>query len=155
MRRYVTTNYYVIGCNCGSFISPGLALSAIYTFGPRLYRSVICVRGGTIERYNWNRRDTLSEIISRPSLVLIAKRRGKLRKVPSTGDRTVRSNVMLHGRPCISMRICAYMHVYARARICVCVCVWLGVKNTPPDLDTLCKTTYPRKLYAPVFFPGY
>lgn len=44
MRRYVTTNYYSVRCNCGPFISPAVALSAIYTLA-RFYRSTILREG--------------------------------------------------------------------------------------------------------------
>lgn len=44
MRRYVTTNYYSVRCNCGPFISPAVALSAIYTL-VRFYRSTILREG--------------------------------------------------------------------------------------------------------------
>lgn len=47
MRRYVTTNYYSVRCNCGSFISPAMALIAIYTLTQlnrsKIFRGTLCV----------------------------------------------------------------------------------------------------------------
>lgn len=129
MRRYVTTNYYDVRCNCEPFISPAVPLRAIYTSAWR-YRSMI-LRG-------------ISLGIARARDTSLNARLG-VTYFPCC-ERIVYNSECRRTRWYQIKYNCARSGLHIQLQ---------GVKNTPPDLDvTLCKTTYPRKLYTTpsVFF---